>query len=200
MTIQKVLLIRHGETDYNREHRLQGALPVPLNANGVLQAEALGLYLKHHEIDTIFSSPMIRARQTAEILGQALNLTVQDEPRIQEIGFGKFEGLLADEIEATYPDEHRMWRSGDMSYTVPNGESRRIVQKRMVAAWDDLIARDEYETIALISHGSALRIIMRYLFHYVPTQTIVNTSVTTLVRFHQAWEIESFAETPHLND
>lgn len=200
MTIQKVLLIRHGETDYNREHRLQGALPVPLNANGILQAEALGSYLKRHEIETIFSSPMIRARQTADIIANALHVTVQEEPRIQEIMFGKFEGLLPSEIDSTYPEENRMWKSGDMSYTAPDGESRRTVQKRMAEAWDDLSNRDGYETIALVSHGSALRIIMRYLFHYVPKQSIVNTSVTTLVRFNKVWEIESFAETPHLND
>ncbi len=200
MTIQKVLLIRHGETDYNREHRLQGTLPVPLNANGKLQAEALGLYLKHYEIETIFSSPMIRARQTADIIGQALNISVQDEPRIQEIGFGKFEGLLSGDIEVQYPNEYRMWKSGDMSYSVPDGESRRTVQKRMAEAWNDLSNREEYQTIALVSHGSALRIIMRYLFHYLPTHTIVNTSVTTLVRFSDVWEIDSFAETPHLND
>jgi len=131
MTIQKVLLIRHGETDYNREHRLQGALPVPLNANGILQAEALGSYLKRHEIETIFSSPMIRARQTADIIANALHVTVQEEPRIQEIMFGKFEGLLPSEIDSTYPEENRMWKSGDMSYTAPDGESRRSVQKRM---------------------------------------------------------------------
>jgi broad specificity phosphatase PhoE len=200
MTLQKVFLIRHGETDYNREHRLQGALPVPLNDNGRSQAKALGLYLKNHDIEAIFSSPMIRARQTADIISQALNVTVQEESRIQEIAFGKFEGMLPNETEAEYPDEYRMWKSGDMSYTVPDGESRRAVQKRMAQAWDELTTSDAYETIALISHGSALRIIMRYLFHYVPTETIENTSLTTLSRFDEVWEIESFAEKRHLND
>ena len=200
MTMQKVFLIRHGETDYNRDHRLQGALPIPLNAKGQSQAKALGLYLKDQGIETIFSSPMIRARQTADIMGQALGVTVCEEPRIQEIAFGQFEGLRSSEIEEKYPDIYRMWQSGDMSYTVPDGESRRSVQQRMTGAWIDIITNTEYEKIALVSHGSALRIIMRYLFHLVPTQTIQNTSITTLSRFHEAWEIESFAETPHLND
>jgi len=198
--MQKVFLIRHGETDYNRDHRLQGALPIPLNANGCLQAEALGLYLKDSGIEAIFSSPMIRARQTADIIGQALDINVYEEPRIREIAFGKFEGLTHTEIEANFPDDYRMWQSGDMSYTVPAGESRRSVQQRMADAWNDLKVISDYEKIALISHGSALRILMRYLYHRVPTQTIENTSITTLSRFDYVWEIESFAETLHLND
>jgi broad specificity phosphatase PhoE len=201
MSVQKVFLIRHGETDFNRNHRLQGSMPVPLNANGHLQAEALGLYLKHHPIDALFSSPLTRARQTADLIGQALNLAVQDEPRMGEIAFGdKFEGLTMPDIKEKYPDEYRMWKSGDLSYVVPNGESRHSVQKRMTDAWEDLTSNTDYETIALVSHGSALKIFLRSMFHYLPTSKINNTSITTLSRFNRVWEIEAFAETPHLTD
>lgn len=201
MSIQKVFLIRHGETDFNQEHRLQGTMAVSLNNNGRLQAKALGLYLKHHPIDALFSSPLTRARQTADFIGQALNLAVHDEPRLGEIAFGdKFEGLTFPEIQAKYPDEYRMWKSGDMSYIVPNGESRRSVQQRMTDAWEDLTSNTDYETIAFVSHGSALKIFLRSMFHYLPTSKINNTSVTTLSRFNQVWEIEAFAETPHLTE
>lgn len=200
MTVQKVFLIRHGETDFNRDHRLQGTLPVPLNDKGRLQAEALGLYLKHHSIDALFSSPLNRARQTADLIGQALNLAVQDEPRMGEIAFGKYEGLTLEQRKTQYPDEDRMWKSGDMSYIVPEGESRRSVQKRMAAAWEDLTSNTDYQTIVLVSHGSALKILLRYMYHYLPDKSLNNTSITTLSRFNQIWEIESFAETPHLSE
>ena len=198
MSANTVYVIRHGETDFNRDGRLQGHMPVPLNQNGQIQAEALGLYLKQHEIDVIYSSPLLRARQTADIISQVTQAAVCDDPRFGEIAFGDFEGLTHSEIEAKFGDEYRMWRTGDMSYTVPNGESRRSVQKRMTDGWAEMIEQSSHKRIAIVSHGSAIRILLRYMFHYLPTKTIENTSLTTISRFERVWEIESFAERPHL--
>ena len=200
MSVKKVYLIRHGETDYNRDHRLQGVLPVPLNDKGRLQAEALGQYLKVQKIDAIFSSHLSRAKQTADIVGRALNLSVSEEPLLGEIAFGIFEGLTFSEIQATYPDAYRMWDSGDMSYVVPDGESRQSAQKRMSKAWDDITAMTDYETIVMMTHGSAMKILLRYMYYRIPDKYFENTSITTLIRFQQVWEIESIAETPHLID
>lgn len=200
MSVNKVLLIRHGETDYNRDRRLQGDLPVPLNADGRLQAEALGLYLKQEPTDAIFASPLARAYETAQIVGKSLNLKPQADPRLQEITFGCFQGLTYNQIQNDHKNEYRMWNSGDMTYCVPDGESRRSVQHRMTSAWDELISHPDYQTIAIVSHGAAIKILLRYLFYYLPDKTVHNTSITSLSRYEKVWELESFAETPHLNN
>jgi len=200
MSVKKVYLIRHGETDYNRDGRLQGTMPVPLNYSGRLQAQALGLYLKQQAIEAIFSSPLSRARETADLIGQVINIPIQDDSRLAEIAFGKFEGLTHPQIKQQYEDEYRMWRSGDMEYVVPDGESRRAVQQRMAQAWGDITARNEFNTVAIVSHGSALKILLKHLFYKLPADMIANTSATTLTRYQHIWEIEAFAETPHLAD
>lgn len=200
MSVKKVFLIRHGETDYNRDGRLQGAMPVPLNDHGRLQAQALGLHLKRHSIDAIYTSPLPRAYETAELMAQILNVPLLDDTRLQEIGFGQFEGLPYTKIKVQYANEYRMWNSGDMLYAVPGGEARRSVQLRMTEAWDDVTTRNDFETIALVSHGAAIKILLRHMFYRAPSDVVRNTSVTTLSRFHDVWEIESYAQTPHLND
>lgn len=200
MPVKSVYLIRHGETDFNREGRLQGTMPVPLNENGQLQAQALGLYLKRQPIDVIYTSPLLRARQTADLIGQVVNAPIEDDARLQEINFGQFAGLTYTDIKTQYANEYRMWDSGDMSYTVPAGESRFDVQRRMTRAWGEIATNNGHDRVALVSHGAALKILLKQLFYRLPNKVLVNTSVTTLTRFGQVWEIESFAETPHLND
>lgn len=175
-------------------------MPVPLNDNGRLQAQALGLYLKRLPIDVIYTSPLPRARQTADLIGEVVNVSIEDDARLQEIDFGQFAGLTLNERKNKFPDEHRMWDSGDMSYTVPAGESRFDVQRRITQAWDEITTKNGHDTVALVSHGAALKILLKQLFYRLPNKVLVNTSVTTLTCFGQVWEIESFAETPHLND
>lgn len=200
MSVKKVYLIRHGETDYNRDGRLQGALPVPLNDNGRVQAQALGLHLKRQSIEAIFTSPLSRAQETADLIGQILNASIVADKRLQEINFGQFEGLTHAQIEEEYEDEYRMWNAGDMLYAVPGGESRRSVQSRMTQAWEDITSQNGYDTVAIVSHGAALKILLHHVFYRLPNISLRNTSITTLSRFRHIWEIESFAETPHLND
>lgn len=200
MAVKKVILIRHGETDYNRDRRLQGALPVPLNKNGRLQAEALGDVLCHYSIDAIFSSSLLRAQQTAELIAQQIEKPVHLDPRLHEVLLGKFQGLTMTQVKQQFPEEYRMWRSGDMTYAIPEGESRLMVQKRMAMAWQEIVASDQYKTVAMISHGSALKILLRHLFYYLFEIKMSNTAITILSRYQHAWEVESLAITPHLNN
>ena len=196
--VRKILLIRHGQTDFNRERRLQGGLPVPLNAHGRAQARALAQYLQPLSIDRIHASPLARADETAQIVGAALQRTVHHDPRLREIGFGLFEGLTYAQAKARHPQVHRLWQGGYMRYRVPGGESRRDVQRRMHAAWADAAALPDAAAVALVSHGSAIKLLLAHLYARLPDRHLPNTSITTLERDGEVWHITGYGITPHL--
>ena len=198
MSVEKVLLIRHGETDFNRERRLQGVMEIPLNERGREQAAAVANYLKDIPIDALYTSPILRARETAEIIGNVIGMPPSDDERLREIEFGVFEGLTFAEIKQRFPTAHRNWTTGYLAYNVPQGESRRVVQGRMRAAWEDLTAHSDHKTVALVSHGSAIAIFLGSLYALLPDSSIKNTSITTLEYREPIWEIAGYAQTPHM--
>ncbi|MCY4147268.1 MAG: histidine phosphatase family protein [Chloroflexi bacterium] len=198
MTASTMLFIRHGQTDYNAQRRLQGSLPVPLNAAGQTQAQSLAAYLMDSGIDAIYASPMTRALQTAQILAERLGTMPVQDARLVETAFGCFEGLTVAEAAARFPQEQRRWQSGFLTYRVPGGESRLDVQRRMRAAWDDMLRANVASTVAVVSHGSAIAILLGSLFAKLPETSLRNTSITTLKRHGDTWEIAGYGETPHL--
>ncbi len=197
MSVQHVLLIRHGETDFNREHRLQGVMAVPLNDNGIAQAASVAKYLSRLSIDRLYSSPILRAYETAEIISRAILLPCSFDKRLREIEFGIFEGLTFPLVEKRFPVEHKKWTSGYLDYGVPKGESRRDVQQRMRAAWNDITENEDSQTVALVTHGSAISIFLGSIYAPLPDKPVKNSSITTLTRSADIWEIAGFAETPH---
>ena len=197
MSAKRVLFIRHGQTDFNLEHRLQGALPVPLNECGRSQARALADYLKAVPIDAIYASPRSRALETAQIIGEVLGQTVRGDERLAEIAFGDFEGHTFAEVEARFSTAYRKWESGYRPYRVPGGESRLDVQRRMQAAWDDITSTADIHTVAMVGHSSAMMILLASMFARLPDKAMKNTSITTLERFEDIWHIRAFAEMPH---
>lgn len=197
MSAFRVLFIRHGQTDFNIEHRLQGALPVPLNECGREQSRKLAHYLKSVAIDAIYASPRARALETAQIIGQALGQELRQDERLAEIAFGDFEGYTFAEVEARYPAAYRKWESGYRPYRVPGGESRLDVQRRMQSAWDDITGAADLHTVAMIGHSSAMMILLASMFASLPDKAMKNASITTLERFEDTWRISAFAELPH---
>lgn len=201
MSVELIHIIRHGQTEFNTERRLQGALPVPLNDRGRQQSHALGRCLQGWSIDAIYTSPRARAKETAHIIGGYLEQTVVEDERLAEIAFGDFEGHTFAEVARLYPDAYKKWESSYRSYRVPGGESRLDVQLRMQAAWRDITSADDgHSTAAIVGHSSAMMIFLASMFAFLPSKPVLNTSVTTLKRFQDIWRIQSFAETPHLAD
>ena len=198
MTVDTALFIRHGETAYNRQRRLQGALPVPLNERGRAQSRQLAEYLRQIPLEAIYASPRARAWQTAAIIGEALAQPIIADERLAEIDFGDFEGHTFAEVAARYPAAYRKWESGFRAFRVPGGESRLEVQRRMHAAWEDIIGSAN-RTVAIIGHSSAQTILLASLFTHLPDKRIPNTSITTLRRHDEIWEIAGYSETPHLD-
>jgi probable phosphoglycerate mutase len=157
-----ILLIRHGETAWNAERRLQGHLDIPLNAEGERQAALLGTALAGEAIDHVLSSDLGRARQTAEAILRARGATtaVQVDPQLRERCYGGFEGLLYSEIAARYPADFAAWQARNVDATLPpgknHGESFRAFFDRVTTAIAAHAARHPGQTLALVAHGGVL--------------------------------------------
>ena len=140
-------LVRHGETDWNREQRLMGQLDIPLNAEGMRQAAELAAELTGQVFDALFSSDQLRARQTAEVLAAALNLPLHLDPRLREEHLGAWQGLTHAEIQARYPGQWEQRRADPPDFRPPGGgETIAEMAARACAA-------DPRGRVLVVSHG-----------------------------------------------
>lgn len=152
----RLTLIRHGETDWNRDGRYQGQYNVPLNPAGVLQAHALAERLKDATFDAVYSSDLDRARMTAQI---AVHQPVHADTRLREPDYGVFQGLTYVEMEARYPDIFAAWQPARL-IAPPNGESMESVAARIESFLADLRATHEGHSVLVVSHGELLQLML----------------------------------------
>ena len=157
-------LVRHGESVFNVESRVQGQADVSLSDLGRLQADALAAWTRSLPadvaIDEIWSSPLARARETATAMAAALGLPLQIAEGLAELHAGIFQGHLWADLEAAFPEEVARWRSGEADYAIPGGESRAGLAARGRAALEQLAARPARHMI-VVAHGGAQRGRMR---------------------------------------
>lgn len=159
-----LVLIRHGETDWNQEKRWQGQIDVPLNAAGLLQAEQIALTLKDIPLHAIYSSDLQRAVQTATPLALQKGLPVQVDPRLREIHQGDWQGLHIDEIRSRYKTEFEQRKKNPLLVAPPGGETAMQVRQRVLAALQDILRFNPPDSrIAIVSHGFALAVILTSL-------------------------------------
>jgi probable phosphoglycerate mutase len=156
-----LILIRHGETAWNRERRLQGQLDIPLNATGVAQADALAQALAGEPIDAVYASDLSRAMQTAAPLAGALGLAVQPDPRLRERCYGTLEGMTYAEVAEQLPEDFARWQARIPDYAPDGGESLLAFHERAVDAALALGRRHPGERIALVAHGGVLDCLYR---------------------------------------
>lgn len=148
-----LILVRHGETDWNRTGRCQGISDVVLNDNGRKQALELGLCLKGEKISAVYSSDLARAISTAEEIARHHGLIVEIDSDLREMDQGDFEGLLFTEIRERYADIMREWRDNPEALRIPSGESLTEVQERALRAFERLCGRHDGETVVAVSHN-----------------------------------------------
>jgi 2,3-bisphosphoglycerate-dependent phosphoglycerate mutase len=199
----RVLCIRHGETAWNATRRWQGNAPVPLNEAGLAQSAALGRYLARNgfRVDALYSSDLPRAMQTAGAVADALGLTIVTESRLREIDLGDWQGLTHDEVAAWDGERFAQYQAAWRSCPPPNGESRLQLQVRARAAFDDISARHPGQTLALVSHGGTLGMLIESLFGIIERPSLTNTSITLVERADPAapWTLVKVAWSPHLD-
>ena len=180
MSIDGVLLARHGETDDNAARRFQGHLDPPLNELGRAQALALGEELTGAGIRELWSSPLLRARETATIAGRQLGLRPRLDPRLMEVDVGDWAGRLYDDLEADEPERYAEWRSGSPAFRFPGGESLEEQGERVAAAIEEIsgVAR---LPVLVVCHGGVIREARRVLAGAPPgMQVVANGSVHRL--------------------
>jgi broad specificity phosphatase PhoE len=154
--VTTLLLVRHGETDWNRDGRWQGHSDTRLNEAGRRQARELAEAV--HDVDAIYSSDLARARETAEAVGERLGLEVRLDPRLRERSFGAWEGRTGAEIESEFAEEHRRWQSGD-GFGADDAEPFDGFAARVRSALDEILERHPGETVLVVAHGGSIRVI-----------------------------------------
>ncbi len=158
----RFILIRHGETDWNIEGRWQGQADVPLNERGREQAIQTASALAGIEIAAIYSSDLSRARETAEVLASVTKLKVQFDVRLREIHQGEWQGLLASEIQARYPEAFQQRMTDPISVTPPGGEMASQVMIRVLSAIKEIRQMHSGKTVAVVSHGFAIACLLAH--------------------------------------
>lgn len=158
--MKEILVIRHGETDWNAQGRLQGTLDTPLNSRGIQQASVAAHSLKDQGIQVIYASPMLRARKTAEIISETIGAPLIFREELREKDFGDIQGLRADEIDALYGD--LLWEMRSvLDLAPPGGESSTEVILRLKPVIEEIVALKK--RVLIVTHGAVARVLYRLL-------------------------------------
>jgi phosphoserine phosphatase len=163
----RLLLVRHGETDWNRQTRFQGQIDVPLNDNGRKQSQKAGEFLQEVAIDFAYSSTMLRPKETAEIiLKQHPNVKLDLQDGLREISHGLWEGKLETEIEQEFPGELQRWRLVPAEVQMPEGENLQEVWERSVAAWQSIVEAaltNQFKTVLVVAHDATNKTLLCHI-------------------------------------
>lgn len=147
----KFILVRHGETRYNKENRIQGWLDIPLTDTGKQQAERIAEELEGEEIDAVFSSDLTRAYETARRIAIRHSLKVVRHPELREVDQGEWDGLTVEEARGRYPEEYNSWVSSPSTARPPAGESLNDVQRRVVPLIEEM-KKEPYRAVVIVGH------------------------------------------------
>lgn len=201
--VTRLLVIRHGETAWNTEARIQGHIDIPLNDKGRWQAERLAQALVDEELHAIYSSDLARARHTAEAVAQAAQLQLNLDNSLRERHFGRFEGMTQEEVASQWPEEARRWRQRDPGYGPEGGETLQAFYDRCLSALTRLAQQHPGQSIAVVAHGGVLDCFYRAangLELELPRNwQITNASVNRLLFNGEGFSLVGWADNRHLD-
>lgn len=200
----RVLAIRHGETAWNVDGRIQGQLDVPLNDTGRWQVHRLALAVADEGISAIYSSDLLRALETAQAVARGCDRPITTDAGLRERGFGVFEGLSYDEINRRWPEEAERWRKRDPAFGAEGGETLRRFFERSVDTVTRLAALHPGETIAIVSHGGVMdclyRAASRIALDAPRSWQLGNASINRLLHTPQGFALIGWSDNHHLDD
>ena len=157
----QIILIRHGETVWNQQRRMQGHSDSPLSETGLRQAQLLARRLKEIAFSALYSSDSGRAHHTARSVAEVTGHDIVLEPRLRERHFGVFEGLTGGEIEASFPADYARFKSRDQAHVIPGGESPLQFRARVYTCLHEIAVRHARELVVVITHGLVLDVFYR---------------------------------------
>ncbi len=198
--VKTLYLIRHGETEGSEVKRYKGNIDVPLSEKGIKQADQVAKYLnrsyKSHKscngLEAVYSSPLIRALKSAEIIAKPHGLEPIVIPDLRERSFGIWEGMSFNEIKDKYPEEFEAWTGNPLKYSPIGGESTVEVRDRVVNALDNLLSNHNKEDIAIVAHGGVNRIILCHVMG-IPLENIFRIeqdfAAVNIIEFYDKYPI-----------
>ncbi|HET9977039.1 MAG TPA: histidine phosphatase family protein [Burkholderiaceae bacterium] len=200
--LTRIVAIRHGETAWNVDTRIQGQLDIALNATGRWQAAQLARALADEPLDVVYASDLARALETARALVAGRGIELRADAGLRERGFGHFEGLTFAEVEQRHPDGARRWRDREAAFAPDGGESLAGFQARAVAAVAALAARHRGQHIAVVTHGGVLdalfRAASRLPLDAPRTWPLGNASINRLLHGDGGFSLVGWSDRMHL--
>ncbi len=205
MEATRIIAVRHGETAWNVDARIQGQLDIPLNEHGRWQAQRLGRALAaSDQFAAVYSSDLSRAWDTAQPIATAAGRSTVTEPGLRERGFGDFQGKTFAELEQRWPDQTALWRQRDPQWAPPEGESLAALQDRVLRTTNTLAARHLGQQIVLVAHGGVLDVLYRSAIGLDPRAprdwSLGNASINRLLWTPQGLTLIGWSDTAHLDD
>jgi len=197
----EIILIRHGETEWNSQKRMQGHSNSDLSSVGQAQIQALGQWMKNVPFDHIYSSDSLRAKQTAEAITQFSGHKLKIDLRLREKNLGVFEGLTSEEARERHPEVFRLFKTAGSKYVIDEGESTQQLQDRALEIVDEIRIKHPEEHVLLVTHGGFIRVVMKHslgLSLETPTRFLIrNTGVFRLV-WEDKWIVSQMGGVSHL--
>ena len=203
MELTRLIVLRHGETAWNVDTRIQGQLDIGLNATGLWQADQLGQALGGEEVDAVYASDLSRAWVTAEGVARHQRTQPISKQRLRERAFGCFEGLTFAEIESGMPAEARLWRTRDPHFApAGGGESLLAFRSRVIGVASELAARHAGGQIALVAHGGVMDVLYRAAtgqeLQAPRTWYLGNAAINRLLWTPQGFTLVGWGDIAHL--
>lgn len=203
MDATRIIAIRHGETAWNVDTRIQGQLDIPLNEQGRWQAAQVGQALSAEPIDAIYTSDLWRAYDTALSIGQAKDMALITHEGLRERGFGAFQGKTFAEIEAAWPEHAMTWRKRLPDWAPPEGgESLLVMRERVTATVTALAAQHLGQQIVVVTHGGVLDMLYRAATHLdlqAPRSwTLGNAAINRLLWTPEGFSLVGWSDGHHL--
>ncbi len=198
----ELIVVRHGETQWNKIGTQQGQLNTDLSELGIAQATAAAEALVGETIDALFSSDLGRAMQTAEIIAGRIGLEIQTDQRLRERHLGIMQGLTMAQFAHEHPADYAKLNGGDPDYVIPEGESIRQRYDRNIACADDLAAGNPGKRLLVVAHGGVLNSFFRRATGQdiaTPRRfSLFNASMNTISISNGQWRLERWGDTHHL--
>lgn len=203
MRSTRLCLVRHAETTWNAEGRVQGQLDVPLNETGRVQARAVASVLGDESFAAIYSSDLVRVQQTAAPVAQRLGLEVLLDARLRERHYGVFQGMTYAEAKERIPEGYARFRAKDPEYDFGTGESLGSFNERSLLFIQELVRRHEGEDLLLFTHGGILEMVYRHATGRglsTPRDfEIPNAALNRIEIGPAGWRIAAWADVGHLS-
>ena len=197
----EIIFIRHGETEWNSQQRMQGHSNSDLSSVGQAQIQALGQWMKNVPFDHIYSSDSLRAKQTAEAITQFSGHELKIDLRLREKNLGVFEGLTSEEARKLHPEVFSLFKTAGSKYVIDEGESTQQLLERALEFIEEIRLRHPEQRVVMVTHGGVVRVLMKHTLGLsIDARTsflIKNTGIFRLV-WNERWLVSQMGGVSHL--